>query len=321
MSESKIDYCDETWNVFIGCSACSPGCKGCYARREEDGRFRHLGRCRTPGNQHGDWTCKEELDQQREAGKPYFVRGPVYQGDKVLERPLHWRKGRTIFVCSRSDLYHEDIRFGQIDRVKAVMASCPQHQFLVLTKRAERMAEYHAEPERSALVWDAEALLPGYLDRELAGGLWPLPNVGLGVTVCNQEEADAKIPLLLACPAAMRFVSIEPLLSEINLADPGKVFVDRVDMDDYVKMGHHNSPQLALDFLIVGCESGKDRRRCEMDWVRSIVDQCKAASVPCFVKQLDIGGKVSHEMAEWPEDLRVRELPAVLARTGRQEGE
>ena len=102
----------------------------CWARREEDGRFRHLHR------------LEHKASGGRDSGKGFFWDGPAYQGDKVLQKPPLWRKPRTIFVCSRSDLFHDDISFEQIDKVFAVMALCPQHRFLVLTKRAERQAEY-----------------------------------------------------------------------------------------------------------------------------------------------------------------------------------
>ena len=370
MGKSKIEWTQETWSPFIGCTPVSPGCENCWARREEDGRFRHLRRCHDPDRVFTDGGASPYKDPHGrfvDTMHPYFALGPVYQGDKVLERPLHWRKGQTIFVCSRSDLFHEDISDEQIDRVFAVMALCPQHKFLVLTKRAERMAEYSCDEDahyRIAMVIseylnsdDLSATTRRHMERvvnRLHGFApdeedygtpthvaWPLPNVGLGVTVCNQAEADAKIPLLLGCPAAMRFVSIEPCLGDISI--DRWLYLWCVFCGSDSEEGHFDTapdgfgrkcrdcggvqPNFATEVrtldgeqfevaavhcVIVGCESGKNRRPCMLEWVRSVVEQCKAAGVPCFVKQLDIGGKVSHEPADWPEDLRVRELPAQL---------
>lgn len=144
---------------------------------------------------------------------------------------------------------------------------------------------------------------------------WPLSNLWLGVTAENQEMADKRIPILLQIPAVVRFVSIEPCLEEIlisahylpqlkYLLSGGKpIYGNNVVVyeDGKFKQG--------IDWVIVGCESGQNRRECKIEWVRSIVEQCKAANVPVFVKQLSINGKVSRDMAEWPEDLRVREYP------------
>jgi protein gp37 len=121
-----------------------------------------------------------------------------------------------------------------------------------------------------------------------------LENVWLGVTAENQEMADQRIPILLQIPAAKRFVSIEPCLKKINIKG-------------YLEYIEH------LNWVIVGCESGPRRRPCKIEWVRSIVQQCKDTAVPVFVKQLSIDGKVSHDMNEWPADLRIREFPVQRA--------
>lgn len=130
--------------------------------------------------------------------------------ESELDKPLHWKKPRTIFVCSMSDLFHRAVPFEWIDRVYAVMALCPQHRFLVLTKRPHRMAEYHS-------------LIKGGFSKGIAAKhhmpdfQWPLPNVWHGVTVCNQQEADEKIPMLLEVPSVKRFVSIEPMLGPVDI--------------------------------------------------------------------------------------------------------
>ncbi len=116
---------------------------------------------------------------------------------------------------------------------------------------------------------------------------WPLPNLWLGVTAENQAMADKRIPILLNIPAAKRFVSLEPMLENCKLS------IGNLQL---------------IDWVIVGCESGPGRRECKVEWMQSIVDQCREAGVKCFVKQVSIGGKVSHDPAEWPEGLRVREF-------------
>lgn len=303
MSKSKIAWTDTTWSPFIGCTPVSPGCENCWARREEDGRFMHLGRCLTPDEKAQLIPLTEGRYHSKDgplAELPYFWRGPVYQGDKALEQPLHWRKGRTIFVCSRSDLFHKDISFEQIDKVFAVMALCPQHKFLVLTKRPERMAEYYAGPQRIDRIQRWREDVVGYrrnlevIRRNCIQ--FPFENVGLGVTVVNQKEADEKIQTLMGCPAALHFLSIEPMLGPVDL--------DETTSEWWESAG--------IGWVIIGCESGKDRRRCELGWVQRVVTDCHSVGVSVFVKQLDIDGKVSHKPEEWPADLRVRQLPEML---------
>jgi protein gp37 len=169
-----------------------------------------------------------------------------------LGQPLRWKKPRRIFVCSMGDLFHEDVSDGFLDRVWQTMRKAKQHTFLVLTKRPERM--------RHAIDW---------LDYVPDGSL-TLPNVHLGVTVENQEAADERIPLLLQTPAAVRFVSCEPLLSEI-------------DLSEYLHCG--------IGWCIIGAESGPNRRPMKEEWVRELIAQCKQIDVPVFYKQAYQNGK------------------------------
>lgn len=219
-----------------------------------------------------------------------------------LTEPLSWRKPRRCFVCDMGDLFHEDVPFEFIDRVFAVMALTPHITYQVLTKRPARMADYGTRP-------------------------LPLPNLWLGTSVSTQADARANVPHLLRCPAVVRFLSIEPLLEEISLK--------------WMRHGNDWEPPSVpegIHWVIVGGESGPKSRPCYDDWIRSIVQQCKDAGVPCWVKQFgsnasvgDVGdpngwptedspvnwetGRIylkspkGNDPAEWPAWARVREMP------------
>lgn len=249
---SKIEWTDETWNPVTGCTKVSAGCAHCYAERMAR---RLAGRCGYP----------EAPDHFKVTLHP-----------KRLDQPLHWKKPRMVFVCSMGDLFHEDVPDEYIDRVWSKFYECPQHTFQVLTKRPERMYQW--------------------LVNELHN--WrPLPNVWLGVTAENQTTADERIPVLLQIPAAVRFVSIEPMLGPVDL----RSIHQRVDSVNYYidalsgnvvwleqrdigsePMGEQSQ---ALDWVIVGGESGPGAQPMDPDWARSIRDQCQAAGVPFFFKQ------------------------------------
>jgi protein gp37 len=188
-----------------------------------------------------------------------------------LDQPLRWTKPRKVFVNSMSDLFHEDVPDAFIDRVFAVMALAPQHTFQILTKRAERMREYMSGRRTrrgDRAVRPHERRAPRIAKGSYS---WPLPNVWLGVSVENQHFADERIPLLLQTPAAVRFISAEPLLGPVDLAH----WLDDIP-----------SGSRRLDWVIVGGESGPGARPFDLAWARSIVQQCQAAGVPVFVKQL-----------------------------------
>jgi protein gp37 len=223
--------------------------------------------------------------------------GPVtFRADR-LELPLHVKKPTTWAIWS--DLFHEAVTDEQImaafDAMPTDMLQPCKHTYLILTKRAERMLEFFGKYTRF--------------------GTTPWPNVWLGVTAENQEQYDKRVWLLNQTPTAHRFISIEPMLSDIDM---------RLDEN-----GRHPDYDWGIDWVIVGCETGPKRRPCNLEWIRSIRDQCKAAGVPLWVKGIEaprmcgayIGGTflqhtnaigpvhVSHNTAEWPEDLRIRQMP------------
>jgi protein gp37 len=245
--------------------------------------------------------------------------------EATLTLPLRWKRGRRIFVNSMSDLFHEDVPDAGIDRVFAVMALSPQHTYQILTKRSARMRAYVTDPATPGRIYHivcdlsleqaASVILlarpehaahapPG---RHVLLGLWPLQNVWLGVSAEDQRRADERIPDLLATPAAIRFVSAEPLLGPIDFehivrppdcydkAMPGFDMIETVLLD---ALGGQNGVRTRtgdefgdvgggakLDWIIVGGESGPQARPMHPDWARSIRDQCEAAGTAFFFKQ------------------------------------
>jgi len=211
----------------------------------------------------------------------------------ALDLPLHWRKPRRVFVNSMSDLFHEAVPDEFLCRVFDVMQTAPRHTFQVLTKRHARMrsfvtrylsGEFAAKPL-------ATNPLAATVDR-------PPRNIWLGVSAEDQKWADIRIPALLQTPAAVRFVSAEPLLGRIDLS-----------------LGRSGYWQ-ELNWVIAGGESGRGARPCELDWLRSMRDQCADAGVPYFCKQVGavLGrqlGAGSHgaDWDAWPPDLKVRQFP------------
>lgn len=262
MSATSIEWTDETWNPVTGCRKISPGCTHCYAETIAK-RF---------------WKARAFTDVRTHADR--------------LDAPLHWRKPRMVFVNSMSDLFHEDVPDAFIDEVFAVMALCPQHTFQVLTKRPERMREYFDvlrdswPRDRVDSIGAAMNAIRGRPERQPVPVFLPLPGVWLGVSVEDQTRVDERIPLLLATPAAVRFVSAEPLLGPVDLSSVGPL---RWDVLTGWKPAHDGWPEGAntdrLDWLIVGGESGASARPMHPDWARSLRDQCQTAGVPFFFKQ------------------------------------
>ena len=270
MSKSNIEWTGHTWNPIAGCSLKSPGCTHCYAmimarRIEAMGSLPHYTGLTKVVNGNAVWTGKIAMAPE-----------------SVLLQPLQRKRPTTYFVNSMSDLFHENVPDEWIDHIFAVMALAPQHTFQVLTKRADRMRKYfkpHCQRRADGL---GKAVLElGYKD-PLECLCWPLPNVWLGVSCEDQVRADERIPDLLNTPAAIHFISAEPLLGPINLRAVTVRGIIEGDFD-IDALGRTDFP--ILDWVIVGGESGPGARPTHPDWVRSMRDQCSAADVPFFFKQ------------------------------------
>lgn len=226
--------------------------------------------------------------------------GPITGCTKAaMEEPLDWCKPRRVLVCPISDLFHEGVPDEFIDRVFAVMALCPQHTFHVLTKRPYRMATYLSltenvpqDSERAIALWDAWGATYG--DRGNWKPEWPLRNLWLGTSVEDQTTANKRIPHLLKCPAALRFVSVEPMLGPVDLGYPVTMWPDGPPMcckeDDCGCGGRPTDPPLSygLDWVLCGAESGPNRRPCKLEWVRNLRHQCVTCGIPFFLKQLEL---------------------------------
>ena len=266
--KSKIEWTETTWNPVTGCSKVSQGCKNCYALRDWP-RLSANPRSVYYGRQFTDVQCHAER----------------------LDQPLRWTKPRKVFVNSMSDLFHEDVPFEFIDKVFAVMVLADQHIFQILTKRPERMRDYflnhftrHQTARMGVHIWGGKN--PDYIHDQLCLMDFPIPNVWLGVSVEDQTTADDRIALLLDTPAAVRWLSMEPLLGPVDLectAWPTGWERPVDDVSDGIDPLRFRGPR--IDWVVVGGESGPQARPMHPDWVRSLRDQCSAARVPFFFKQ------------------------------------
>lgn len=307
MSDSKIEWTSKTWNPAIrGCSKASAGCRECYAMK-----FAH--RFSGPGQRY------EGLTVLRKSGPEWS--GKVVTGNWNLTTPIRWRKPQKVFVNSMSDLFHEDVPFDVIDDVFGVMWAClylgrgenvyPGHTFQILTKRAERMAEYTNQDRRkqwarAAVTYgggaDADAIFDQVM---LAEGQHP--RIHLGVSVEDQPNADARVPWLAISRAAVKFVSAEPLIGPVDFSAwmmPPCIRNENPHLAFPYPFGEQVRP---FDWVIVGGESGPGARPCHVAWVTAIQAQCKTAGVPVFTKQLGLYPiiedpvRIGLPRAQWPE--------------------
>lgn len=277
-----------TWNPVRGCSVVSEGCRNCYAMQVA-ARF------------SGEGQAYAGLAYRNESGAHWT--GKVTLVEKHLADPLRWQRPRRIFVNSMSDLFHESLTDQQITDVFGVMALAHWHTFQVLTKRPARMLEYlragdHGIIEQFTAIQTGGGIGPREMFRALdvkrrdkVDWLWPLPNVCLGVSVEDQKSADARIPLLLQTPAAVRWLSVEPLLGPVNLNSfmvGDETAINPLRGERYATVQHMAvRPEKIdrVDWVVVGGESGNGARPMSPQWARSLRDQCVAASVPFFFKQ------------------------------------
>ncbi len=316
---ANIEWTDFTWNVITGCSVKSSGCKNCYAMKLAGTRLQHH-------------PSRAGLTTETSAGPVW--NGEVRFNEDWLDQPLRLKRSRKIFVCAHSDLFHESVPDEWIDKVFAIMALAPQHVFQVLTKRPERMREYlmGLEPNKAGSRW-YNAIKGMFRYKGSTGQLGPddtipthlgpvLNNVWLGVSVEDQKAADERIPLLLQTPAAVRWISAEPLLGAIDLLriklpdGYGRSAISALH-DWYLTPSY----KVMLDWIVVGGESGPNARPMHTDWARSLRDQCASAGVPFLFKQwgewaprsgiLTGGGtdfsEIDPSCTRWPNVIRLGE--------------
>lgn len=294
--KTEIEWTDASWNPVVGCSIVSAGCTNCYA-------MKLAARLLDKPDSHYEGTTKKVNGNAVWTGKLSLA------PDNILTQPLRWKRPRRIFVNSMGDLFHEDVPDAWIDQVFAVMRLAPQHTFQILTKRADRMLAYCNGSIEEGVWVDNDAIAkyaPPLEERQ--EWTYPLPNVWLGVSVENQEQADKRVPDLLMTPAAVRFVSCEPLLGEVRLdriavrsnsgykldSLAGRLFKD---IKGAFKYGPDN--QRSLDWVIAGGESGVNARPMHPDWVYSLRYQCIGSKTPFFFKQW---GEYEPMFPHYPEE-------------------
>ena len=276
---SKIAWTEATWNPITGCSMVSAGCTNCYAQHLAATRLRnHPSRKGlTKGTAHG-----------------YVWTGEVRFNAYWLDQPIRWQRPRRIFVVAHGDLFHENVPDKWIDDVFHVMDLAPHHVYQILTKRPRRMAYYVAARY----------------------GRRPAPHIWYGTSIENESVKQDRIEALLNTPAAVRWLSLEPLIGPVELTwrktcgDCDRCLGGREDLCD---LAYPVGYTAMLDWVVVGGESGKGARPMEHAWAERIVMDCREADVPVFVKQLSQSSDpiTWKDYERFPEALRVREYPIV----------
>lgn len=305
------------------CEKIAAGCQHCYAETI-NGRFGTGAKYATA--QHVSGYVTPFLDEQ------------------TLEKPLRWRKPRCIFWGDMTDLFGDWVADKWLDKCFGVMALTPQHRHILLTKRPKRMRTYTVGRDPRNMYDAAYDMAAHAMGNERWEAFenqvrWPLPNVWLGYSASTQADLEAGIPELLYCPAAVRLLSLEPLLEPLDLYNAKRDWI--------LPIGRRGAPPVCpgIDLVIVGGESGPKARPCNTEWIYRIIEQCRAARVAVFIKQLgarcmitsahcpvtvpanvyDLFGYVHNgvayhsgwaqtkhrsggDPAEWPEDLRVKEF-------------
>ena len=307
---TSIEWTDATVNAVNGCSVISPGCANCYAMRAGGrGLPNHPSTGLTKATKAGHvWT------------------GEVRLNEAALLQPLRWRRPRRVFWNAHGDMFHESVPDEWIDRCFAVMALTPQHIHQVLTKRPDRMRSWFESRPRDTVYENMRVLAnsPAGRGQILIRVDWPLPNVWLGTSVEDQQRADERIPLLRATPAAVRFLSAEPLLQELDIRkhlwpvhgwwrSPHRSYAEAKAAGGECGLSRQaliskDWADSLIHWVIVGGESGPGARPLNPNWVRSLRDQCAAAEVPFFFKQ-------------WGEWFRYGEIDADGHQNSRDRGE
>lgn len=301
--KTGIEWTDATWNPTTGCDKVSPGCDNCYAMTLAK-RLKAMG------------SPRYQADGDPRTSGPGFG---LTVHPTALDQALRWTRQRRIFVNSMSDLFHDRVSDVFIAQVYAVMALAPQHTFQLLTKRHGRMRSIMTSRDLSGTGagLSLEAMVRNAVDNRRASEerlewprgddiVWPLPNVWLGVSAEDQKRAELRLPALYDTPAAVRFVSAEPLLGLIDTATTGLLARDEFDR--------------GIDWMIVGGESGPGARPMHLDWAKQLRDQCEAAGVAFHMKQygehlaraLKLNDRKGGDPSEWPEQFP-REYPEAKA--------
>lgn len=234
---TRINWADETINPIVGCIPISAGCDHCYAARfaSRGLTLNHRGVA-----SHGMWNGKLRYDWSQ------------------LDKPLRWRKPRRIFLCSMSDVFNRKIPLPHLQRIVRRIQDCPQHEWVILTKRPHIALEFFGTTEE------------------------PIPNLTLGVSVENEETAHERIPILLQIPAARRIVSFEPALGPVEFS---AIWRWCPTHDFPGGFCHGPCPDARrVDEIIAGPETGPGARPCDPAWLQSAADQCRAAGVAFWLK-------------------------------------
>jgi protein gp37 len=288
--KTKITWTEATWNPIRGCSKVSAGCAHCYA---ESMASRFCG----PGQPYEGLIDGAEPDGGGEPGGPTrgHWNGTVRLVPEHLDDPLRWRRPRRIFVNSMSDIFHEALSFQDIAAIFGVMAAAPQHTFQILTKRAARMEAWFRWIEQEATGLLTLPLAPQLIAADEAQTrlgrrwtvasptVWPLPNVWVGVSVEDQTAAHERIPFLLRIPAAVRWLSCEPLLGPVDLTAIPTQGPDPIPMN-VLRRPSVFAPH--IHWVVAGGESGPLARPMHPDWPRGLRNQCAHAGTPYLMKQL-----------------------------------
>ncbi|HEX7856228.1 MAG TPA: phage Gp37/Gp68 family protein [Sphingobium sp.] len=370
MADTNIEWATKVWNPIVGCTIVSPGCTNCYAMKMA-GRLEAMAP-RPDGT--GQIGMLRYVGTTQRARSGFVWTGKVNVApDETLFEPLSRRKATDYFVNSMSDLFHPSVPNTVIDRVFGVMALTPQHIYKVLTKRSDRMREYVSDPRMPGRV--ARAILdmaiadPALMARagwpvESIGNVdapddvtvaWPLPNVWLGASIEDQTRADERIPHLLATPAAIRWLSCEPLLGPVRLDRIHETFDDGLGQSwesclNGRRFSEWGGPDgnggdiegcPKVDWVVVGGESGPRARPFNLKWAQDLLDQCAEAGTAFYLKQLGaqpivsdldilpprqidecgtahwftlgfIKDKKGGNINEWPEGLRIRQMPGAV---------